>query len=146
MVYERSGHTATRLKDGRVLIAGGGDSAAAQSSAELYGEGGAGGVNVALAVDVAVDANSRRYVLHTDPEGRAILSTINASGEQESRVSFGPYSGWMPRAIAATPDGRTRLLWTHGDGQVSVWFLSASGVVKRPASSPAPSAAGLRWM
>jgi glucose/arabinose dehydrogenase len=80
------------------------------------------------AVDVAVDATSRTYLLNTDRNGRAILSTIDASGAQESRVSFGPYPGWMPRAIAAAPGGRTRLLWTHTDGQASVWFLSASGV------------------
>jgi glucose/arabinose dehydrogenase len=114
------------------------DLAVTPDGALYYLARGAGGVlyrvefaaAVSTAVDVAVDANSRRYVLHTDPAGRAILSTIDASGAQESRVSFGPFSGWMPRAIAAAPDGRTRLLWTHDDGQVSVWFLSASGVLE----------------
>ena len=114
------------------------DLAVTPDGALYYLARGAGGVlyrvefaaAMSTAVDVAVDAISRTHVLHTDSVGRAILSTIDASGAQESRVSFGPFSGWMPRAIAAGPDGRTRLLWTHGDGQVSVSFLSASGVAE----------------
>ena len=111
------------------------DLAVAPDGALYYLARGAGGVlyrvgfaaTVSTAVDVTADAGGRTLVLRTDTQGRALLSTIFASGQQDSTLTFGPFSGWTARAIAAGPDGRTRVLWTHSNGQVSLWFLSAGG-------------------
>jgi hypothetical protein len=84
------------------------------------------------AVDLAEDANRRWCLLTTDNTGAATITVknenITAEGNSVTRT-FGPYAGWQPVAVAASPgaDQTFRLLWRNVNGTASVWRLANFG-------------------
>jgi hypothetical protein len=39
-------------------------------------------------------------------------------------VNYGAYWGWTPESISIDTADRTRLLWRHTNGAVSIWMVS----------------------
>src|SRR5262249_7468443 len=83
MLFERSGHTAVLLKDGRVLIAGGGGSTAAQVSAELY-------TTVPVPVPTTTYSlwgNDTAPATKSDPDSRAIEVGVKFKSDIDGVIS-----------------------------------------------------------
>ena len=68
------------------------------------------------------------HVFWTNADGRLSLWNYSDAGTF-TQTTYGPYTGWTPKAIADGPDGRQRVLWTNANGSVSLWVLdNAAGV------------------
>jgi hypothetical protein len=95
MQYARSGHTATLFNDGQVLVAGGGGSTAAQTSAELYFNS-AASANVALASNGATASASSSY-----SSNFPVSAIIN---NDRSGVPWGGGGVWADATFNLWPD------------------------------------------
>ena len=62
------------------------------------------------------------HVLWTHTDGRLSLWNYFDGGTY-TQTTYGPYSGWTPKAVADGPDGRQRVLWVSASGSVSLWSL-----------------------
>ncbi len=68
-------------------------------------------------------ALSHTHLLWAKTDGTASLWTINTDNSY-SHAEYGPYSGWMARAVADAPDGSVWLLWTSANGAASLWNVT----------------------
>jgi photosystem II stability/assembly factor-like uncharacterized protein len=73
------------------------------------------------AADITVASDGRPRLLRVGTDGKAEVSTIDASGNLSDAQTHNP--GWRPRRIAAGPDGFTRLLFSDGSGAAKIWRL-----------------------
>jgi photosystem II stability/assembly factor-like uncharacterized protein len=81
------------------------------------------------ALDLSVGSDNRASLLFADLDGRAVIRTIDSSGNSFSGSPYGPYSGWSPRAVADGSDGLTRVLWNNlnVDGSAALWLVGPEG-------------------
>ena len=66
------------------------------------------------------------HVFWTNADGRLSLWDYSDAGTY-TQTTYGPYSGWTPKAVADGPDGRQRILWVGTNGSVSLWSLDNAG-------------------
>jgi hypothetical protein len=133
MLFERSGHTAVLLKDGRVLIAGGGDSTLAQTSAELYtaspassatftaanASGGISLMNLTSTRDKSVFVD----IAACNCGGLAMIAETNRT----LGLNAGPNQVGSSTIITKSPAGNDTMPWTAGAVQAT-----QAGVVYPP--------------
>jgi len=90
------------------------------------------------AIDLAEAANRRWCLLLTDDTGVAEVivkdENIQTGGNVNLRT-YGPYAGWTPVAVAASPDQTFRLLWRNANGRASLWRLDNFGNPTGPGST-----------
>ena len=78
--------------------------------------------------DVSVGADDLSRVLWANPDGRAVLWSLDrTTGNYTQGPIFGPYDGgaWHATRIACGKDGISHVLWTNPDGRLSLWWLNA---------------------
>lgn len=88
--------------------------------------GGTGGVGTLYRL-APVHSN----LLWVNADGRANLWTIDTVQESAtgnnprftSSHDFGPYPGWQATGLTTGPDGADRVLWTHSDGMIALWYI-----------------------
>lgn len=127
----RSGHTATLLPDGTVLVAGGG--AASDPSAETYDP-----ATGTWAITGAMMTNRSAHTAVRLRTGSVFVSGGFPSSAMESSELYNPTSGaWMPAAAMATPRaGHTATLLTDGSVLVAGGQLAISGVASTERYDP----------
>ena len=82
-----------------------------------------------LPADIAVGADNRCRVLWSNPDGRAVLWSLDrTSGNYTQGPVFGPFDGgaWHAARIACGSDGISHVLWNKADGTLSLWWLNAN--------------------
>ena len=86
-----------------------------------------------IPTDISVGADNLSRVLWSNPDGRAVLWSLNrTTGNYTQGPVFGPYDGgaWHARRIACGKDGISRIVWSKGDGTLSLWFVDADNTFK----------------
>lgn len=79
-----------------------------------------------LTMTVAPDGSTCYLTSHWTT-GEASLRFFSPTGTLESLITLGPFPSWLVTDIAADRDGKTRALWFHPDGVLSLITYSASG-------------------
>ena len=90
--------------------------------------------NLWLPTDVSVGADDLARVLWSNPDGRALLWSIDrTSGNYTQGPIFGPYDGgvWHATKIASGADGVSHILWNKGDGTLSLWWVNANNTLQK---------------
>ena len=123
MLFDRSGHTATRLQDGRVLVAGGVSySGATLSSAEIYDP-----ITGTWTQTQSMGIGRASHIAALLRDGRVLVACSNYSGTYSSVEIYDPTTGhWSPTGslnhgrfsakMVELQDGR---LFIIGDGGIS---------------------------
>ncbi|HJX89581.1 MAG TPA: PxKF domain-containing protein [Pyrinomonadaceae bacterium] len=131
MATERRGHTATRLSDGRVLIAGGENSSGILNQAEIYDASSATFTGTGNMTESRVDHTATLL-----SDGRVLLAGgRNATGPVATTEIFDPNTGTFTSGPtmsvaraghSATLFGDDRILFAGGDGNGSAEILNVS--------------------
>ena len=124
MSVERRGHTATRLADGRVLIAGGDNDNGALNQAELYDPApatfsAAGNMDSARADHSATLLTDGRVLIAGGRNGGASLATTEIFDPATGAFSSGPSLGAARAGHSATLLANGRVLIAGGDSNGS---------------------------
>jgi len=131
LTVERSGHTATRLSDGRVLIAGGENSSGVLNQTEIYDAAGAtfsagGNLNDARADHSATLLGDGRVLIAGGRNGVGALSTTEIFDPSTGTFSSGPNLSVARAGHSATLFADGRILVAGGDGSGSAEIIDAS--------------------
>jgi hypothetical protein len=131
MSVERRGHTATRLSDGRVLIAGGENSSGALNESELYDPATsefttAGNMNEARADHTATLLSDGRVLIAGGRNGAGAVATTEIFDPATGTFSSGPNMSVARAGHSATLFADGRILFAGGDGSGSAEILDAS--------------------
>jgi MBG domain (YGX type)/YDG domain/Galactose oxidase, central domain/Kelch motif len=132
MIVERRGHTATRLADGRVLIAGGENSGGTLNQTEIY-DPASGSFSVAANMDAArVDHTATlladgRVLIAGGRNGGASLATTEIFDPATGSFTSGPSMGVARAGHSATLFANGRVLIAGGDaaGSAEIFDLAA---------------------
>jgi hypothetical protein len=121
MLVERRGHTATRLADGRVLIAGGENSNGTLNETELYDPASAtftaaANMNSARANHSATLLADGRVLIAGGRDGAAAVATTEIFDPATGTFSSGPAMNAARAGHSATLFGNGRVLIAGGDG------------------------------
>jgi hypothetical protein len=84
-------------------------------------------IPLAGALDLSVGSDNNPHIVSGDADGRAIFQTVGRSGASVPGGAFGPYSGWIPTAVADGADGLTRVLWNNEGGSAALWLTGRQG-------------------
>ena len=131
MTVERRGHTATRLADGRVLIAGGENSSGPLNQAEIYDPATAtfattGNMGDARADHTATLLSDGRVLLAGGRNGSGSLTTTEIFDPTTGTFSSGPNMSVARAGHSATLFADGRILFVGGDGSGSAEILNSS--------------------
>ncbi len=103
----------------------------------LYGTTAAGGANNTGTV-FKIPVPSTTHLLWNNADGRVMLWNVAQDGTftyagygpyTDDYVSSDPNNKWHATALAAAPDGTSRLVWNNVDRRVMLWSLDAQGAV-----------------
>jgi hypothetical protein len=131
MATERRGHTATRLSDGRVLIAGGENSSGALNQAEIYDPAtdtfsATGNMNEARADHTATLLSDGRVLLAGGRNGSGALKTTEIFDPTTGTFASGPNMGVARAGHSATPFADGRILFAGGNDSGGAEVMNAS--------------------
>jgi uncharacterized repeat protein (TIGR01451 family) len=131
MIVERRGHTATRLADGRVLIAGGENSSGSLNQAEIYDAAAAtfsttGNMGAARADHTATLLSDGRVLLAGGHDSTGALATTEIFDPTTGTFTSGPTLSVARAGHTATLFADGRILFAGGDANGSAEILSAN--------------------
>src|ERR1051325_9934141 len=127
---ERRGHTATRLNDGRVLIAGGENSNGVLNESEIYDPttsefSTAGNLNAARTDHTATLLSDGRVLIAGGRNGAGALNTTEIFDPATGAFASGPNMSVARASQSATLFADGRILFAGGDGNGSAEMLAA---------------------
>src|ERR1051325_7556113 len=130
MSVERRGHTATRLNDGRVLIAGGENSNGVLNESEIYDPttsefSTAGNLNAARTDHTATLLSDGRVLIAGGRNGAGALNTTEIFDPATGAFASGPNMSVARASHSATLCADGRILFAGGDGNGSAEMLAA---------------------
>jgi len=131
MSVERRGHTATRLNDGRVLIAGGESSSGILNESEIYDPSTsefspAGNLNAARTDHTATLLSDGRVLIAGGRNGAGALNTTEIFDPATGTFASGPNMSVARAGQSATLFADGRILFAGGDGNGTAEILDAS--------------------
>ena len=131
MTVERRGHTATRLSDGRVLIAGGENSSGPLNQAEIYDPATAefsatGNLNSARADHTATKLGDGRVLIAGGRNGAGAVSTTEIFDPATGTFVAGPNMSVARAGHSATLFADGRILFAGGDGAGSAEIMDSA--------------------
>ena len=131
MSVERRGHTATRLNDGRVLIAGGESSSGILNESEIYDPSTAefstaGNLNAARTDHTATLLSDGRVLIAGGRNGAGALNTTEIFDPATGTFASGPNMSVARAGHSATLFADGRILFAGGDGNGTAEILDAS--------------------
>src|SRR5262245_58647867 len=131
MSVERRGHTATRLSDGRVLIAGGESSSGALNESEIYDPATsefstAGNLNAARTDHTATLLSDGRVLIAGGRNGAGALNTTEIFDPATGAFASCPNLSAARAGHSATLFADDRILFAGGDGNGSAEILAAA--------------------
>ncbi len=91
-------------------------------------------------VSMAVGTDGLTRLLWNNPDGNndAALWRINADSSV-TPITFGPYPGWTPTALAIDSNNASRILWNYTDRTMSLWkFNETTGTFTSANYGPYP--------
>ncbi|HEU4769724.1 MAG TPA: kelch repeat-containing protein, partial [Pyrinomonadaceae bacterium] len=147
LATERRGHTATRLQDGRVLVAGGENSTGALNGAELFDPSAGtfsatGNMNAARADHSATLLADGRVLIAGGRDGAGSLSTTEIFDPATGTFASGPSLSNARAGHSATLFGDGRVFIAGGDGGGSAEIIDSA----LSGSTAAGSMSGARSM
>src|SRR6185295_5926742 len=131
MSVERRGHTATRLNDGKVLIAGGENSSGASNESEIYDPTTsefsiAGNLNAARTDHTATLLSDGRVLIAGGRNGAGALNTTEIFDPATGAFTSGPTMSVARAGHTATLFADGRILFAGGDGNGTAEMMDAS--------------------
>src|SRR6266404_250654 len=145
MTVERRGHTATRLPDGRVLIAGGENSSGVLNSTEIFDPAAgtfsaAGNMNAARADHSAISLSDGRVLIAGGRDGVGAVNTTEIFDPTTGAFASGPAMSVARAGHSATlfADGRVLIAGGDAAGSVEIFDPAAGTFSSVAANMSAP--------